>query len=135
MHTENNKLSQVSENGAISFESPVSGPPQANGPSLFQDAQEVLLIAPFWTDHNLGLMGGMVRYETYEPDGPAREQRLNFVSEFLVNQTSDLEVFHASWMILAEWRDIRGNVNANPVSLVIITQCAKTTFVGQDSYL
>lgn len=73
----------------------------------------MLLIAPFWADHDLG-RGGEVRFELYEPDDPEREQRLSSVSEFVVNRTSGLETFNASWMMLVEWSNCRANaININ----------------------
>ena len=90
---------QVSENGAISFGSSRSMPPQSPGPSLLQDAGETLIVAPFWTDYAVG-GGGSVKYEA----GNAQE-RLDMFSRFVVNRTNYLEAFDASWMILVEWRD------------------------------
>lgn len=106
----------------ISFGSPLPGSPQSPGPSLLQDAGETFLVAPFWTDYTAG-GGGLVRYEVYTP-GNAQE-RLDLVSRFVVNRTSGLETFDASWMILAEWRDrlpsLQGNMNTNQtVSSIIL---------------
>lgn len=97
---------QVSENGAISFESPVGDPPQTPGPSLLQDAMETFLIAPFWTDFNLGLLSGNseVWYEIYEPDNQQRSERIGTVGRFVVDKMSGLEAFNPTWMLLVEWR-------------------------------
>ena len=92
-------------------------PPQVTGASLYQDANQTLLIAPFWTDHDLSA-GGMVRYEVYEPDGLERTQRLELVSEVVVNRTEELDRFDARWMLLAEWRDCQPHGNTDPGSLV-----------------
>lgn len=107
----------MNENGAISFQSPQEEPPQSAGPSLLQDAGETFLVAPFWTDYSVA-SGGSVKYETYVSGNAGTEDRLNLVSRFLVNRTSDLEMFDASWMILAEWRNrppssMQENVNAS----------------------
>ncbi len=113
---------QISENGAISFGSPLSTPPQTPGPSLLQDAAEIFLVAPFWTDYTLEA-GGSVRYEVYSSPNSdtAQEDVLASISRFLVNRTSGLEVFDASWMMLVEWEDsqpflTQANLNANPNS-------------------
>lgn len=108
---------QISENGAISFEEGSVPPPQVAGASLYQDATETVLIAPFWTDSDLGL-GGTVRYEIYEPDGSERRERLELVSGALVNQTEELDRFDARWMLLVEWRDCQPRGNTVPGNLV-----------------
>ena len=81
-------------------------PPQSLEPSLLQDAMETFLIAPFWTDFNLGLQSSdtAVRYEIYEPDNQQRIERIETVSSFVVAETSGLEAFNATWMLLVEWK-------------------------------
>ncbi len=96
---------QVSENGAVIFGTRLMNPPQTVGPSLLpMDAEESLLVSPFWTDYNYA-SGGTVRFETYDNTNPGRVERIRLVSEFIMNRTRDLEDFDASWMILVEWRD------------------------------
>lgn len=128
--------SKVSENGAISFGSPQEEPPQSPGPSLLQDVGETFLVAPFWTDYSVGSVG-FVKYETYSPDNAGREERLNLLGRFLVNRTSDLETFDASWMILVEWRNrlpslMQGNVNTNTTVIMwrIYTRVHNTYMQG-----
>lgn len=115
---------QVSENGAISFESAVADPPQSPGPSLLQDAMEAFLVAPYWTDFNLGLLptgGSDVRYETYTPDNQQRRERIETVSSFVADETSGLEAFNATWMLLVEWRQQeRTGSDPHLVSIIII---------------
>ena len=98
---------QVSENGALSFGIAYEDPPVTVGSSLLpSDAGDTLLVAPFWTDYNYDLnAGGRVKYETYDMSNSGRIERMRQVTEFIVNRTTGLEEFDASWMILVEWRD------------------------------
>jgi hypothetical protein len=91
----------VSENGIISFRREQASPPLLPGPSLLQDAGETFLVAPFWADFDGG--SGSVRFEVYESS--TAQGRLDVVSDFVLNRTSDIETFNPTWVLLAEWRD------------------------------
>ena len=108
---------QVSENGAISFDSRVAAPPQATGPSLQSTASNMLLAAPFWTDYDLS-QSGEVMYEVYEPDRLERRERLELVGGVIANLTEEGGGFEARWMILVEWRECQPSLSTNPGNLV-----------------
>ena len=118
----------MSENGAISFGSEFSAPPQTPGPSLSRDAGETLLVAPLWTDYafQAGNGNNYVRYEMYTAEIADGRERLAIVSRFLVNRTS-LNAFDPAWMILVHWNErlpfLSGSdQSANPDGLTVRAQ-------------
>ena len=117
----------MSENGAISFGSEFSAPPQTPGSSLSRDAGETLLVAPLWTDYafQAGNGNNYVRYEMYTVETADGRERLGIVSRFLVNRTSD--AFNPAWMILVHWNErlpfLSGSdQSANPDGLTVSTE-------------
>ena len=75
-----------------------------------------------------------MRYEVYEHQEPEETQRLELVSEYVVNCTDGLEVFNATWMLLAEWSDCQPRGNTNPGNLVRLLVVDKVYFSTSCSF-
>ncbi len=101
----------MSENGVISFDTALPTPPQTPGPSLYQDAGDTFLIAPYWADNDISESGG-VHYEVYEQNHADQVERFDLVGSFIANNTVSSEAFEGSWMILVGWEDCPPNIEA-----------------------
>ena len=70
-------------------------------PYLFPGSGRHSLVAPFFTDIDIGLGVGQVRYEIHTTT--TSEYLLSNVNK-LINEHTGME-FSGEWLLIAEWRD------------------------------
>ncbi len=99
----------MSENGVISVGARLSTPPQASGASLYQDAGDTFLIAPYWADNSI-ISGGRVRYEQYKRNHPSQDERFNLVQSYIASRNESSEAFEGTYMLLVGWEECVPNV-------------------------
>ncbi len=111
----------MSENGVISLDTALPTPPRTPGPSLYQDAGDTFLIAPYWADVRNGESTDIF-YEVYRRNisNSYAEEIFNLVGRFITNSTGSSEAFEGSWMIAAAWSDCLPNFELD-TSVVILT--------------
>ena len=105
---------QVSDNGLISFDQEFAGSPQSPGSDFSEVPDDILVIAPFWSDNDIR-MSGMIRYEVYEAGTSSQiDNELSDVGQFIVTETGG--EFNGTWMLLAEWRDCHPFPHGEPMA-------------------
>ncbi len=83
----------MSEDGVISFDTALPTPPQTPGPSLYQDAGDTFLIAPYWADINNTAATNIFYYTLYRRNHTDTEEDFNLVDRFVMSRTGSSDAF------------------------------------------
>ena len=101
-------LTQVNENGVISFNEPWKYSYPDRFPSENFYTRRRLVVAPFWSDNDIRLSGA-VRYATYsetndKTTNEAGQMLLDEINEYIQDrQSSEEEMFVGNWLLIAHW--------------------------------
>ena len=105
----------MGDNGIISFGSPWFFWFPEVFPTMNFFTRNIAVIAPFWSDSDLRLVGN-VYYETYQLGlGGESDAFLDVVSSFIRNQSNleDSVTFRGRWMVVAEWNKVHPYPHGN----------------------
>ena len=99
-------ITQVSENGVVSFDEPFKFSFPNRFPTNFFPTQQSFAIAPFWSDNDIRKEGA-VRYATYsvgETGNPQGERLLQSLNQHIQSfQDRDEDPFEGQWLLTAHW--------------------------------
>ena len=103
----NVNLSQIAENGAITFDGDGWSFYQPElFPSTIFTIRNRYVLAPFWADHDI-LLGGSVQYQVFQCGvSNLVDQQLEFVSIFIRKQFTDAGNFLGVWMLVVNWNEL-----------------------------
>ena len=90
-------------NGVISFGRTFLRHLPVEFPSPFPEVYTNYILAPFWADVDIRLIGA-IYYETHTMAVNGSRDLLNRVSSFITFKTG--EEFQGNWMIVALWDDV-----------------------------
>ncbi len=105
-------------------------PPQQGSDFSAADGEEVVIIAPYWSDNDIRASGS-VRYEKYTSTHQllAVRAKLAEVSELISNVTGT--AFSGAWMFLVEW----DNCSSFPAGSNAIDPSINATFLSYVSFI
>lgn len=96
-------LTQVSTNGVISFGQSFIYHTPTEFPSDTPEIYTSYVLAPFWADADLRILGRAF-YEVHTNRTERERSQLEYVSGFITRQMN--EVFNGTWMLVAFWDEV-----------------------------
>ena len=93
-------LIQVGTNGIISFQQPFTHHIPSLFPSELTFISSAYLLAPFWSDVDIGIYGSIF----YEVHNNSNSLLISQVNRFLSNYTET--DFNGTWMLVVQWDEV-----------------------------